>query len=409
MSNRPPPNALADLYDGLFTIRKEFSDQTDPLWRLAIESLLFGGDGLAPDMTPYGEQQAEQNSFTMTDYRDRYGNSDRVTEFPAIETASLTVATLSASAAPPDIQVPVTPETGTLVPIRVAAEDRPAALSCLQEFPATPDGKRLAAAPNAKVLAPEAFPELGDSSGSDEQQRSQFSNSATSASTDTTSDTTLEPNELAELYDGCRRLLELIPDQSPATAVWQTALEALLYDTDFLRGGICGYGEQQAQRNRFGMATYREAYGDGEAVTQFAAVDSAPPTQADNIPLPDNLTLPVAPESQTGLPVTPTEETLADALVLLQEFPATPAADERGGNRADLKMKLDYEALLLAHGFDLDEFTDVLSGSNPGAGSPPAASSNNSIEADADGDILRAVNGAASHAWGIPANYGYCW
>jgi len=242
VSNRPPPNALADLYDGLFTIRKEFSDQTDPLWRLAIESLLFGGDGLAPDMTPYGEQQAEQNSFTMTDYRDRYGNSDRVTEFPAIETASLTVATLSASAAPPDIQVPVTPETGTLVPIRVAAEDRPAALSCLQEFPATPDGKRLAAAPNAKVLAPEAFPELGDSSGSDEQQRSQFSNSATSASTDTTSDTTLEPNELAELYDGCRRLLELIPDQSPATAVWQTALEALLYDTDFLRGGICGYG-----------------------------------------------------------------------------------------------------------------------------------------------------------------------
>lgn len=75
-STQIPPNELADLYESLYTMLEALPDNTHPAWELAIESVLFGGEALAPNATNYGEQQAERNSFKISEYRAQYGDGE---------------------------------------------------------------------------------------------------------------------------------------------------------------------------------------------------------------------------------------------------------------------------------------------------------------------------------------------
>lgn len=122
-----PPNELADLYESLYTMLNALPADTHPAWELAIESALFGGEGLASDATSYGKQQAERNDFRISDYRAQYGDGRRVLNFPTLTTS------------PPDdqdqqflteeVQIPVAPESETVLPLSVNTDTLPKSLS----------------------------------------------------------------------------------------------------------------------------------------------------------------------------------------------------------------------------------------------------------------------------------------
>jgi hypothetical protein len=91
------------------------------------------------------------------------------------------------------------------------------------------------------------------------------------------------------------------------------------------------------------MPDYRSYYGDGDRVTEFPAIPTAPPREEDTQYVDAAIQLPVAPESETVLPLAPTETSLPDALTLLTEFPAEPDADL---NPEGIDSLLDTDALL---------------------------------------------------------------
>jgi hypothetical protein len=73
----------------------------------------------------------------MREYRDKYGDGSRVTDFPTIPTATLRDDKHFVDS---EIDVPVAPESGTVLPLAPTAETILDALSLLAELPATPDG-----------------------------------------------------------------------------------------------------------------------------------------------------------------------------------------------------------------------------------------------------------------------------
>jgi hypothetical protein len=131
-----PPNELADLYEGLFTVLEHLPEETHPGWRFAIESVLFGGEGLAENAHPYGLQQSERNEFHISAYRDEYGNGTHVTEFPTIEAERVTPADEPSLDGP--ARLPVSPESKTVLPLVVNDHQFSTAIALLAEFPAEP-------------------------------------------------------------------------------------------------------------------------------------------------------------------------------------------------------------------------------------------------------------------------------
>jgi len=155
-----PPNELADLYEGLFTVRENLPEDANPLWRYAIESILFEEGGLANE-TSYGEQQAETNAFNISAYRIQYGNGNRVTEFPAITTDSPTKQ--DQQFVGEDTQLPVSPESKQVVPINPDPEALSDAFSILNEFPLEP-GEESQRGTSENLLNPDQFPGIQSSS-----------------------------------------------------------------------------------------------------------------------------------------------------------------------------------------------------------------------------------------------------
>jgi len=140
----------------------ELSDETHPLWKEAIESVVYGGKFLQKEATPYGEQQAERNEFSMSDYRDEFGNREQVTAFPALEQ----VAEASGNDA---IQIPVAPESGVKLPLNVGNAHLSDALIYLREFPAEPGAQKPGDGVNRLVVLDEFLSESEDLSAGDEQ------------------------------------------------------------------------------------------------------------------------------------------------------------------------------------------------------------------------------------------------
>jgi len=131
---------LIELYDSLSVLYGSLPSGTDSEWKLALKSVLYGGELLAEEASCYGKQQNDRNRGKRKEYVWRHGNWERVTEFSAI-----TVADPGESDrvyVPRGAKLPVAPETGEVLPVKVLSEEVDWAISLLAEFPAEPAADR---------------------------------------------------------------------------------------------------------------------------------------------------------------------------------------------------------------------------------------------------------------------------
>lgn len=135
-------------------------------------------------------------------------------------------------------------------------------------------------------------------------------------------------NELVELYD----CLSIVYDAVPARAAseWKSALKSVLYGGELLAENAVCYGEQQKKRNHSTRKDYQRTCGNGNRITKFSAIEVQEPRPQDREFLPSGAVVPIAPESGGVLPVNVSEDEVGQAISLLAEFPAEPAADTPG-------------------------------------------------------------------------------
>lgn len=404
------PNTLADLYDLLSIMLEALPVETHPAWELAVESVLFGGEGIAPEAVPYGEQQSENNEFKMTVYRAQYGDGERVTEFPTLPTR------------PPsgqdrqyvdrEIQLPVSPESGTVLPLFVDDDTLPEAIGLLNEFPTEPSEENSESS-NSNLLN---LHFISDFTASTSGQTTTDDRQDTEQSPTQQAD--ISPNELADLYDGLYTLLESLPHNTDPR--WQEAIESILSGGAYLDSEVNPYGKQQAERNEFSMQRYRSKYGDGDRVTEFPAIASKQPAGDDAQYVDDGIELPIVPNTQTVLPLTPTKGSLLDAARLLAQFPVTPDA-ETTRQGTDTNTLFDIDAFLhdVGHSAQSDgKNTSTDSQSELATDSTETASSNlesYSTTSSAESDLSRqeqerlqdlidlapTSNGELASSWGM--------
>lgn len=150
-------------------------------------------------------------------------------------------------------------------------------------------------------------------------------------------------SELTEQYEAFRLLQNHVNHvlESPNAGVehgdgspcdqWYGQIQGRLQDGS---NGADGLGVQQANRAKHSTQLYRDCYGDGEQVTDFACLTMDQPSESQRLRLfpfgifehDDVVDVPVAPESETPLPVYPqSEQELLQASMLLAEFPDTPS------------------------------------------------------------------------------------
>lgn len=145
---------------------------------------------------------------------------------------------------------------------------------------------------------------------------------------------TTKSNELAELYD----VLSVVYDALPTGTCpeWGDALHSVLYGGELLADDADCYGKQQNIRNNHKQSELRRWYGNGERITEFSTIEVSEPRPQDQKYVPSGAVVPVTPKSGRPLPVKVTDETIDEALLLLAEFPAEPAADSPGSGQSVL-------------------------------------------------------------------------
>ncbi|WP_255152838.1 metallophosphoesterase family protein [Halorarius halobius] len=131
---------LIELYDSLSVLYGSLPSGTDSEWKLALKSVLYGGELLAEEASCYGKQQNERNRGKRKDYARRHGNGVRVTEFSAITVAEPRED--DRRYVPAGARLPVAPESGEVLPVQVSSEEVDWAISLLAEFPAEPAADR---------------------------------------------------------------------------------------------------------------------------------------------------------------------------------------------------------------------------------------------------------------------------
>jgi len=129
-------NELTELYDCLSVLYGSLPSGVDSEWKVALRSVLYGGDLLAAEASCYGEQQKERNLGKRKGYARRHGNGERVTEFSVITVAEPRES--DRRYVPTGARLPVTPESGEVLPVNVSPEEVDWAISLLAEFPAEP-------------------------------------------------------------------------------------------------------------------------------------------------------------------------------------------------------------------------------------------------------------------------------
>lgn len=312
------PNELAEYYDSIFAVLNQVPSDSHPAWEFALESALFGGEGLADNAKPYGEQQSERNSFKIAEYREQFGNGDTVTDFSAIDEAAPRAEDrqyLDDLCMPPK-----SPETGRVLPIFVGENELEEAMSILDEFPAEPAAESPGDGVD-ELLDPGRFPGLSADEPEDNSHTDADENPHGSGS----EPVDLPPTEVADLYEIFRVLVDEIPEESHPR--WKEAIESIALGGDLLHDRGIAYGKQQATRNEFKIGKYREAYGDGSRVKEFPTLETETVSIESGPSKGRTVTVPVAPKSGTALPLSVDEEGLEEALGLLTEFPAEPAAE----------------------------------------------------------------------------------
>jgi hypothetical protein len=177
-------NEISEYYEALWNLKRlttaiqgVVDDVDKPMeqWCSFVEAF-FAGD--IDDHPSYGELQAEFNEFSISTYRDVYGDGDRITKFHVIDVEPLTATVqqlLENSSQQPttSLELPVAPDSGTRLPIIVETEaelDR--AIALLRELPKSPSR----AVSPAKITGPDDDQEIEKSSDEDESSEDKKSN-----------------------------------------------------------------------------------------------------------------------------------------------------------------------------------------------------------------------------------------
>ena len=209
-----PPNGLAELYDCLdlldilLTQYLQASSDTElgsdtPLgqWQQTIEQVVIG-DGLGDEAPSLQQLHADRNSFSMEQYRHRYGNDDYVTDFEIIETDTLDtveIPKLNRKVDFPvrDLRLPVSSSTGSKLPALISSREE----------------LRQAQSVLAEIVGYVLDIDVSDSSIEADDIATDAAPTTASATADTTSDTEPQPTtgsdfltladvEPNETYDG---------------------------------------------------------------------------------------------------------------------------------------------------------------------------------------------------------------
>jgi hypothetical protein len=131
---------LIELYDSLSVLYGSLPSGTDSEWKLVLKSVLYGGELLAEEASCYGEQQNERNRGKRKEYVRQHGNGERVTAFSAITVADPRES--DRVYVPTGAKLPVAPESGEVLPVKVQSEEVDWAILLLAEFPPEPAADR---------------------------------------------------------------------------------------------------------------------------------------------------------------------------------------------------------------------------------------------------------------------------
>lgn len=153
-------------------------------------------------------------------------------------------------------------------------------------------------------------------------------------------------SELTELYEAFRLLCHTIDtvleseeasvthgDNSPCDR-WHKEIQIVLNEER--HDGFHSLGAQQGNRSEYPVQVHRDCYGDGDRITDFVYVEWSQPDETEQLRLfgfgifehSDQVEVPLAPKSETSLPVYPQSESeLEKAKDLLTEFPTKPSTD----------------------------------------------------------------------------------
>lgn len=156
----------------------------------------------------------------------------------------------------------------------------------------------------------------------------------------------IQANALSEYYDLFRTFASLLEefiesDQTPYSIdngspmdKWHTEIRNVVFGSG-LTEDAPNYGEQQGSQNPHEMGKYRQAFGDGQQVTDYQCVPAERLGEANEleVQIQRHITepqaevyLPIAPQTEIPLPiVVDSQEELEVGLRLLDEFPAEPA------------------------------------------------------------------------------------
>lgn len=202
------PNKLAELYESLRVLNKvliEYIDATPNLhlgadepianWQSAIEDVAVG-DGISDDVPCLGALHADRNPFSMNEYREQYGNGDRITEFQALAVAEMGAKEYNqlvetSDSKPPRPRLPLVPGNGKPLPALLSSEPQLSqALELLEELLTTTLDIDTVEPPALTASQPDSEPTT-------------ISTSSTPAGTDSDTDPlTLADVEPNETHDG---------------------------------------------------------------------------------------------------------------------------------------------------------------------------------------------------------------
>jgi predicted MPP superfamily phosphohydrolase len=105
-----------------------------------VKSVLYGGELLADEASCYGAQQKDRNLGKRKEYARRHGNGTRITDFSAITVAEPRES--DRRYVPSGAKLPVAPESGEVLPVKVTSEEVDQAIALLAELPAEPTADR---------------------------------------------------------------------------------------------------------------------------------------------------------------------------------------------------------------------------------------------------------------------------
>lgn len=164
----------------------------------------------------------------------------------------------------------------------------------------------------------------------------------TERNTDSSDD--INPCALTEYYESLRSvrtfLKRLYPkvtseDYEDPIVQYYTILNSVINNQFLDEDVAAGYGPQHVDRIPHKVGEYRDVYGNGEWITEYQTVTTAPPPELLKNQLQTALTdqalhvaRPLAPTSETPLPVVvESKSELQEALAILAEFPAEPSGE----------------------------------------------------------------------------------